>query len=1001
MALNLISLIFRYLCRSMKKHLLAVLLFFFCSNGFAQDQLGNPQIANYGNEVYNAGIQNWCVKQDKLGNLFIGNNEGLLFFNGRYWNLLKLPNNTSVRSIGIDSQNRIYIGGQDEIGYFFPDEHGILKYKSLVPLVPASFRKFADVWDITILKDEVFFRAKNVILHYKAGVFNCYKPKVSWEFLGQANQQLYAHALDGGLMVYDNEIWKPLCDNPALKQSAVTAILPYHNDTLMVSTLKSGMFLLYKSQLIPMHSQLDSIFISNRVYTTVLLDKNRYAVGTTAGGVYIMNRQGKLLQKYNYREGLQNNNVRGILLDQDKNMWLALDDGISFVAINSAIKNIFPDGNKQVTSYAFQKFKESLYIGTSNGLYISQLQPGYRDLSLTPSHFQEVKNTEGQVWNLAEINNQLLMGHEDGTFLVAKDGATKVAGTPGTWVFQPMSNVYPAKDLIAGTYLGIQKLDFDNGLFSSAGKIAGITESLRFLVLDNSNNLWSAHPYHGIYKIDLAADGKSINRTTLFSQKDGLPSTLYNYVYRIKNQVLVATLNGIYAYDPGTNRFSPYKLLRNVFSGIAVQYLKEDLAGNIWFISNKKVGVVDFSKASATNPFTVVYLPEMDGKVVGGFECIYPLDRYNIFIGANKGAYHVNYEAYTKNILKPTVSIGMVKLIGTTDRVIFGGYYVKDGVVAAQQELKHIPKISNNLNSLNFEFTSTLFEHRKNIVFSYQLVGFDKDWSPWTDKSEKDYTNLPAGKYTFRVKARTNLHDESPSVSYTFEILPAWYNTIWMNLLYIGLVVLIFQAVVNWQKRKHGIENARLSYLHQLELDRTEKEIVRLQNEKLEADVNYKNKELSTMTMHLVQRNKVLAKIKEVITTVIKSNDIPDGSAGFRHLVRLIRDVEKGDQDLDQLTIHFNNVNNEFFNKLKDRYPELSPNDLKFCAYLRMNLSTKEMAQLMNVTTKAVEVGRYRLRKKLSLLPEVNLYEFLTEISRDKPIKSIDNATDEIELSGK
>jgi ligand-binding sensor domain-containing protein len=968
----------------MKKYLLVLLLLIVFSTAFAQDQLGNPQIANYGNEVYNAGIQNWCVKQDRLGNLFIGNNEGLLSFNGRYWNLFKLPNNTSVRSIGVDSQNRIYVGGQDEIGYFFPYEHGILRYTSLVGLVPIAFRKFADVWDISILKDEVFFRAKNVILHYKAGAINCYRPRISWEFLGQANQQLYAHALEGGLMVYENEIWKPLCADPVLKQSAVTAILPYHNDTLLVSTLKKGMFLLYKDRLIPLHSELDSVFINNRVYVTLQLDQNRYAVGTTAGGVYIINRQGKLLQKYNYREGLQNNNVRGILLDEDKNMWLALDDGISFIAINSAIKNIFPAGNKQVTSYAFRKFNESLYIGTSNGLYISPLAAGLKDLSLTQSKFAEVKNTEGQVWSLDEVNSQLLMGHEDGTFLVSDGMATKVTATPGTWVFQPMSNVFPAKDLIAGTYLGIQKLEYANGVFSNAGKVSGITESLRFLVLDNSNNLWSSHPYHGIYKIDLSADAKSIRSTTLFTQKDGLPSTLYNYVYRIRNHVLVATLDGVYAYDPGTKRFSPFKLLRNVLSGLPLQYLKEDTNGNIWFISNKKVGVIDFSKPSAKNPFTVVYLPEMDGKVVGGFECIYPLDRNNIFIGANKGAYHVNYDRYIKNITRPKVSIGTVKLIGTADSVVFGGYYVKDGLLSLQQDPKHLPAFSNKLSSIHFEFTSTLFEQKKNITFSYQLVGFDKEWSPWTGKSEKDYTNLPAGKYTFRVRSRTNLDNEAQPVSYTFEILPAWYNTVWMNLVYIALVILLFRAVVNWQKRKHGIENNRLNYLHQLELDRTEKEIVRLKNEKLEADVNYKNKELSTMTMHLVQRNKVLAKIKEVISTVIKSNEIPDGSASFRHLVRLIRDVERGDHDLDQLTMHFNNVNNEFFIKLKDRYPELSANDLKFCAYLRMNLSTKEMAQLMNVTTKAVEVGRYRLRKKLSLLPDVNLYEFLTEISRDK-----------------
>ncbi|RZJ62532.1 MAG: hypothetical protein EOO45_22430 [Flavobacterium sp.] len=129
-----------------------------------------------------------------------------------------------------------------------------------------------------------------------------------------------------------------------------------------------------------------------------------------------------------------------------------------------------------------------------------------------------------------------------------------------------------------------------------------------------------------------------------------------------------------------------------------------------------------------------------------------------------------------------------------------------------------------------------------------------------------------------------------------------------------------------------------------------------------------------------------MAKIKEVISAVVKNHDITDSSTSFRHLIRLIKDVERKDQELDHLSVHFSHVNTDFFNKLKSRYPELSQNDLKFCAHLSMNLSTKEMAQLMNVTIKAVEVGRYRLRKKLQLKPETNLYEFLNEISKTKMI---------------
>ena len=203
-----------------------------------------------------------------------------------------------------------------------------------------------------------------------------------------------------------------------------------------------------------------------------------------------------------------------------------------------------------------------------------------------------------------------------------------------------------------------------------------------------------------------------------------------------------------------------------------------------------------------------------------------------------------------------------------------------------------------------------------------------------------------------------------------------------MNLLYMIFLGVGLYLLFKWQKKQHNIAQAKLSYLHQLELDRSEKEIVRLENEKLEADVTYKNRELSTMTMHLVQRGKVLARIKEVISTIIKNHDINDSSPSFRHLIRLIRDVEKSDEDWDNFSMHFNTVNSDFFNKLKDQHPDLTPNELKLCAYLKMNLSTKEIAQLMNITIKAVEVGRYRLRKKLAIKPDINLYDYLIFLSR-------------------
>lgn len=967
----------------MKKLLQTILFALFVNSVYGQSQIASPQIVNFDSFDYKAGIQNWGIAQGKNGVLYFGNNEGLLSYDGSFWKKYELPNYTIIRSLKIDSKGRIYVGGQDEIGYFFPDANGILRYHSLNQLLPANERKFADIWNVELINDEVFFRSISTIIHLKDGIIKLFKPTSQWQFLSKANNQLFAQESGKGLLVYDNGYWKPFCDAEILKGETIASVMPYSKDTLMLSTQKKGIFLITKGVLIPKKTSVDNIFLNDRIYCVTAVNNDWFAVGTASAGVLIINREGKLIQKYSSAEGLQKNYIRSVFIDNNKNLWLGLDDGIDMIAINSAVKHIYPDRNKQITSYAISIFNNKLYVGASNGLYASPIDFNEADLSLSKGAFTEIKNATGQIWNLDEVNNHLLIAHEDGFFVLNEDRAEQVYYKPGTWLFQPVSDLFPSGDVIAGTYDGLQHIQFSDNKFISHGGISGLNESLRFLTYDrNSNTIWASHPYHGVFRIEMNAGGKTIKKTTVFTDKNGLPSMLYNYVFYVKNRIVIAASDGIYEYDKSKNRFLPSVILNPALKGLSVQYLKEDKEGNVWFVTNKNVGVVDFHKPIGDKPFSIIYLPELKGKVVGGFEKIYPVDAENIFIGATKGVFHVNYKKYRENINKPGVLLDEIRLINIKDSVIFGGYFISDNEVSKRQDTKTPLKLSHNDNSLHFEFSSTLFEQKGNMEFTFQLVGFDKDWATWSAKSEKEYTNLPPGNYTFRVKARNNLGNESEIASYAFVILAAWYQSTWIYLSYflafIGLIYLLFI----WQKKEHKRDQTKLGYLHQLELDRTEKEIVRLKNEKLVSDVNFKNKELSTMTMHLVQRGQVLAKIKEVISTIIKKHDISDSSTSFRQLLRLIREVDKSDDDWDQFTIHFTNVNADFFDILKTKYPDVTSNELKLCAYLKMNLSSKEIAQLMNITIKAVEVGRYRLRKKLQIQSDVNLYDFLVQLSK-------------------
>ncbi len=157
--------------------------------------------------------------------------------------------------------------------------------------------------------------------------------------------------------------------------------------------------------------------------------------------------------------------------------------------------------------------------------------------------------------------------------------------------------------------------------------------------------------------------------------------------------------------------------------------------------------------------------------------------------------------------------------------------------------------------------------------------------------------------------------------------------------------------------------------------------MIALQNAKLEGELQFKNKELATVTMHLVERGSLLSNIKEELLVVIKKLNIPSLPYEFRSVFKMISDTEKNDDDWNRFALYFDQVHNNFLSALKTKFPLLSSTDLKLCAYLRLNLTSKEIAQILNISLKGVEVSRYRIRKKLNLPTETNLHDFLLGIT--------------------
>lgn len=956
-----------------------ILLFCLPLNTFCQNTIGLPDIVNYSKQSYSAGLQNWDFKQDKNGALYIANNEGLLIFDGKYWNLYNLPNKTIVRSVEIGQDSRIYVGGQDELGYFVPAKNGRLHYFSLIQFIAAKDRSFGDVWDIVSYNKDVFFRSNNKIFKLSNDAVSTYDPPSEWAYLGICNNQLYAHDYKTGLMHFENDAWSLLFANNELPvNDPVTSILPIHKDSAIITTLKNGLFVFSKTGISKLPTTNNQLFENERIYAATTVNADWIALATNNNGIYITDLKGNIIQRFSRTEGLQNNNVLSIFLDNQRNLWLGLDNGIDLIAYNSAIKQINPI-SQDGSGYTAIINDRRLFLGTSNGLYSVMLQE-MTDLSFSKGNFLQVNNTKGQTWGLAKINNQVLLGHHEGAFEIKDNSAQPISSINGFWNFVPLSGTFPSAQIIAGNYKGLTIFDFINQQFVQSMQIPGFIESSRFVAIDKEDNIWVSHPYHGVFKIKKNADGKY--STFTYTDKNGLPSTLNNHIYKIKNEVIVATEKGVFNYNQLKDSFAPSPFYQQLLGNQSLRYLKEDIAGNIWFIHEKTLGVIDLSGKEPV----IIYLPELTNKMLSGFEFIYPVDENNIFLGAEKGFFHINFEKYKKNVPGLQVQIRTARIFNKTDSLLFGGYFNNVNELQSQ-DVNSIPEINNDWKTIRFEFSSSLFGYQSNLEYSCRLKGFDENWSAWVKRTEKEYTNLPAGKYAFEVKVRNNLGNESAAASYSFRILPPWYKTMWANLLYLILIGMGLYGLYHWQQKKFKLqqvnfeeEQKKLSYIHDLEISKTESELIALRNEKLEADINFKNSELASSAMHLVKKGELLTKIKGELSQVMKGFDNPQAVTDLKKMIKSLSEDDNMDKEWENFTKHFDKVHSDFVVGLKEKHPAITGNEIKLCAYLRMNLSTKEIAQLMNISVRGVEISRYRLRKKLQLPTETNFFDYLINI---------------------
>ncbi len=921
----------------------AIIIFtLFTINIFSQY---TPYFQNYSLAEYNAGNQNWDVSLADNGKIYVANNNGLLEFDGLKWDFMQLPNKTIIRSV-LTHNNLIYTGSYGEFGYWERNSKGELIYTSLSHLLEEKSSLEEEFWQILDYKNTITFRSfSNLYIYKKDEIVKIEPPStiISCNIIGD---KFYVSTLKNGVFILENNVLIPTINNPLLVDKKIISISE-HKGQLLLTTALSGCYIYNENNLLEWKSEIASLIKEHQLNKFSALSNGNMVFGTIKNGVYVTDSEGNIKYHINKENGLINNTVLSQGIDAtNTKLWIGLDNGVAYIDLNSHHTFYNDYSGKLGAVYDIILFNETIYIGSNTGLF-------YVDKD---DKLQFIEDSQGQVWDLKEINGELFCGHNNGTFIVKNNRLQKISNFTGGWTIKKQpekTNTY-----IQGTYAGLVNFERNNNIWEAqhAGKP---TIPIKYLEFEDQYTVWVAHAYKGVYRITLDKNSGKISNIEENYQDKGLWSNYNVRVHKIKNDICFKTNDGWQKYEPLLDSIVPHNLLNEKFGNDA--YLISEPDTDQIVIKNSK-NQINFKSLTDNDTNLTLTSKFFKNRLIVGSEKISKINDSLYALTLYNGFMIIDSKNYSKQAVlqKPVIE-----------------------KVAIDKKLIDLDSIQTIESPFNKNVSISISSPKSDDhFFEYSISNLDSIHWYKMEYEKFEISNLNDGDYTILFRAVNTSGDISPIRKINLKILPPWYEGILGGILYLLIITLIGMLFFVLHKRKINKEQRLLQLkfkkdqeevLKQKALE-NEKQIMQLKTEALKSEIKLKSKQLANTAMALVNKNESMLEIKNELT---QNKDNFDNDWSYKRLLKKI-DNSIGHQDEWELfEYNFNQVHEEFFNQLKREFPKLAHRDLKICAYIKMNLATKEIAPLMNISIRGVETLRYRLKRKLNLANNNSLTDFL------------------------
>ncbi|MBU3681237.1 MAG: histidine kinase [Flavobacterium sp.] len=903
-------------------------LFFSIQLVCAQELL--PFVENYNKYNYQGDNQTWNVVQGADKAMYFANNHYFLRFDGVKWEKYTLPNKTIIRSV-YALGNKIYTGSYKEFGYW-QRENGRMRYYSL----SANQNLFSDngneeIWKIIYFKNQLIFQSFNEIYQLSSGKINAIKLPFQISYCFPSGDRLLFASIKDGVFELKGKNFSPIGNGTILKNNVIHAIEKNGKDTYFF-TQKNGVFVANSTSISPWLNPLNRLIKNTIINSAKFISATKLAIGTATKGLYIVDLKQNTYTHIHRNNSLMNNSILSIGTDNENDLWLGLDNGIAHVEINSPIA-LFSDNTGTLGSvYSVAKTNSGYLLASNHGIFEYQ----NKQLKFIP-------NSQGQAWNISKLGNQYLIGHNEGNFLYNGRTLNKINGINGGWnLVKSEIN----KSYLQATYSGVVVYEDQQNL-NKHTQIKDFYKPIKYVAQTKQNEFWAADNYRGLYRViyDENFKAKTIENVCQLNQ---ITSDFGVKIVEFKKEILFLINQQWYHYNPFSNALELNAFFNQNFSKIT------DIASidSSHFVVLKGNELYLITVQSGGFHWQLIQEKYYQGKLIN--------DNIKVCKSGNQFIVNLDDGFLVLHYLSPKNMVPKIKIEA----------FVNREWVNSNAYLKYNSTVDIRVLSGNFGNSKPNLWYKLDDENTYHPV----------KGGNFMLSNLESGKHALVIYYSDGFAMK-PIQNFQFSIQLPWYFSIWMLLLYISVIIFILYVYYRWNN---------LRYIQKLALHEEE---LKHQNSILEIKLNAENElkikeyqkhilelEIQTKSSEVAGKSLSIAKQSEMIDTI---EQILDSEMDLQNLKSKIKKTIKinsiNKQEWIAFETNLTQLHNEFISRLSKHFPILTVKDIKLCIYLKMNLSSKEIAPLLNISYRGVELHRYRLRKKLKLSPEINLNKFMID----------------------